>query len=78
MHGKKTVCLLLAMCLLLGGCASAADAAQAAVGQPQFGNLFGGKSGKRRDQRIPGRKIISEFVNSRAEDDPGNGEFPDR
>lgn len=43
---KKAACLLLAMCLLLGGCASAADAAQAAVGQPQFGNLFGGKSGK--------------------------------
>ena len=46
MHAKKAVCLLLAMCLLLGGCASAGNAARGAVGQPQFGNLFGGKGGK--------------------------------
>ena len=46
MHAKKAACLVLAMCLMLGGCAaSAQDTARLALTPPAFGNLLGGKSG---------------------------------
>ena len=45
LRAKQAACLLLAVCLLLGGCASSAEAAVSAVGRPLFGGLFGGKGG---------------------------------